>query len=216
MNVPANRIQKNFQGASSPLSPVPLPLPLCTLVLGGARSGKSLHAEQLALASGKELVYIATAQAGDVEMSARILSHRQRREAGRLSAAGLHWITVEEPLALGAALRQWCAPQRLVMVDCLTVWLSNLLFSDAREYPEIGHIEPPAAFGEQRALFLQALSRPAGDVILVSNEVGMGIVPQGAISRWFVDESGRLNQAVAAVCNRAVMVVAGLPLVLKG
>ncbi|MDB5118685.1 MAG: cobU [Mucilaginibacter sp.] len=187
-----------------------------TLILGGARSGKSAHAEQLALAAasefGKELIYIATAQACDTEMASRIGQHRQRRDAN----AAARWITVEEPLALGAALTQWCAPQRLVLVDCLTVWLSNLLFSETRDYPEVGHIDPPASFVEQRALFLQALAQAAGDVILVSNEVGMGVVPQGAVSRWFVDEAGRLNQAVAAACERAVLVVAGLPMVLKG
>ncbi|HEY4317707.1 MAG TPA: bifunctional adenosylcobinamide kinase/adenosylcobinamide-phosphate guanylyltransferase [Herbaspirillum sp.] len=183
-----------------------------TLILGGARSGKSVHAEQLALASGKELVYIATAQAHDAEMAARIDRHRQRR--GEMDAA--RWITVEQPLALGDALTQWCAPQRLVLVDCLTVWLSNLLFAEARDYPEIGRIDPPPCFAVQRAAFLLALTQAGGDVVLVSNEVGMGIVPQGAVSRWFVDEAGRLNQAAAAVCERAVLVAAGLPLVLKG
>jgi adenosylcobinamide kinase/adenosylcobinamide-phosphate guanylyltransferase len=187
--------------------------PQRTLILGGARSGKSVHAERLALASGKELVYIATAQAHDAEMAARIALHKQRR-AG--AADAVRWIDVEQPLALGDALAQWRAPQRLVLVDCLTVWLSNLLFSEAREFPDVGRVDPPACFELQRALFLQELARAAGDVILVANEVGMGIVPQGAVSRWFVDEAGRLNQAVAAVCERAVFVAAGLPMVLKG
>lgn len=190
--------------------------PQRTLILGGARSGKSAHAEQLALASGKELVYIATAQAHDAEMAARIELHKQRRIAGNGSGDDVRWITVEQPLALGGALAQWCAPQRLVLVDCLTVWLSNLLFSEQRDYPDIGRIDPPACFAEQRGLFLRGLAQAAGDVILVANEVGMGVVPQGAVSRWFVDEAGRLNQAVAAVCERAVFVVAGLPMVLKG
>jgi adenosylcobinamide kinase/adenosylcobinamide-phosphate guanylyltransferase len=179
-----------------------------TLVFGGARSGKSAHAEKLAAQSGKEVVYIATAQAGDAEMTARIAHHRERRDHG--------WTTVEETLALGDAILHWSAPQRLVLVDCLTVWLSNLLFAQEQEYPEVGEIDPPVAFHEQRARFLQALEQASGDLILVSNEVGMGIVPQGAISRWFVDESGRLNQAVAARCERAVWVAAGLPLPLKG
>jgi adenosylcobinamide kinase/adenosylcobinamide-phosphate guanylyltransferase len=183
-----------------------------TLILGGARSGKSLHAEQLALASGKELIYIATAQAHDAEMAARIGLHRRRR--GEMDAA--RWITVEQPLALGDAVAQWCAPQRLVLVDCLTVWLSNLLFAEARDYPEIGRIDPPGCFAAQRAAFLLALAQAGGDVVLVSNEVGMGIVPQGAVSRWFVDEAGRLHQAAAAVCERVLLVAAGLPLVLKG
>jgi adenosylcobinamide kinase / adenosylcobinamide-phosphate guanylyltransferase len=179
-----------------------------TLVLGGARSGKSAHAEQLAADSGKSVVYIATAEAGDAEMTARIAHHRERRDQA--------WTTVEETHALGDAIARWSAPDRLLLIDCLTVWLSNLLFADGRAYPEIGAIVPPDCFHAQRAQLLNALEHAAGDVILVSNEVGMGVVPQGAISRWFVDEAGRLNQAVAARCDRAVLVVAGLPLRLKG
>lgn len=179
-----------------------------TLVLGGARSGKSAHAEKLAAGSGKEVIYFASAQAGDAEMAARIARHRQRRDHA--------WITVEEPLALGAAIAKWNAPERLILVDCLTIWLSNLLFAQAQIFPEVGEINPPACFHEERERFLYALEHAVGDVILVSNEVGMGVIPQGAISRWFVDEAGRLNQAVAASCERAVWVAAGLPLMLKG
>lgn len=179
-----------------------------TLVLGGARSGKSAHAEMLAAASGKEVIYVATAQVGDAEMAARIARHRQQRD--------LAWMTVEEPLALGAAIAKWSGPERLMLVDCLTVWLSNLLFTQTQMFPEVGEIIPPACFHEERERFLHALEQAAGDVILVSNEVGMGVIPQGAISRWFVDEAGRLNQAVAANCERTVWVAAGLPLMLKG
>lgn len=179
-----------------------------TLVLGGARCGKSAHAESLAAASGKEVIYIATAQAGDGEMAARIARHRQQRNQT--------WTTVEEQIALGAAVARWSGPGRLVLVDCLTIWLSNLLFSEQKNFPEIGEIIPPACFQKERVDFLQSLEQAAGDVILVSNEVGMGVIPQGAISRWFVDEAGRLNQAVAARCERALWVAAGLPLVLKG
>ena len=179
-----------------------------TLVLGGARSGKSMHAERLAAASGKERIYIATAQATDDEMAARIAHHRRQRDAG--------WLTVEEPVLLGDAIARHAAPGRVLLVDCLTVWLTNLLFTEARDYPDIGTIEPPAAFQAQRAAFLQALAQAAGDVILVSNEVGLGIIAHGALSRWFVDEAGRLNQAVAACCERAVFVAAGLPLTLTG
>lgn len=179
-----------------------------TLVLGGARSGKSAHAEKLAMAAGKNVVYIATAQAGDPEMAARIAHHRARRDQA--------WMTVEEPLALGGAISEWSSPERVLLIDCLTVWLSNLLFSHTHDFPEVGIIVPPARFAEERERFLQALDQAAGDVIVVSNEVGMGIVPQGAVSRWFVDEAGRLNQAVAACCDRAVWVAAGLPLALKG
>ena len=182
-----------------------------TLVLGGARSGKSAFAERLASASGKEVVYLATAQARDGEMAARIAHHRAQRPTS--------WPTVEEPLQLGAALLQHAAPGRLLLVDCLTLWLSNLLFSSGEQYPEVGDIVLPAQFHQQRAHLLAALHGLNYDdceVVLVSNEVGMGIVPYGAISRAFLDEAGRLNQAVAAVCDRAVFVAAGLPLYLKG
>lgn len=180
-----------------------------TLVFGGARSGKSAYAENLAAGSSQNVVYVATAQAGDAEMTARIASHRQQR-----SHCG--WRTVEEPLALGEAIACWSRPETMLLVDCLTVWLSNLLFAENRDFPEVGEIAPPAIFLEQREGFLRALEQAKGDVVLVSNEVGMGIVPQGAVSRWFVDEAGRLNQAVAARCEQVVWVAAGLPLVLKG
>jgi len=181
-----------------------------TLVLGGARSGKSAYAEALASASGREVVYIATAQAGrsDSEMAQRIAHHRDSRPA--------HWTTVEETMALGAAIGKWSTPARVVLVDCLTLWLSNLLFSSADAFPETGVITLPALFYAERQALLDALASASGDVIFVSNEVGMGIVPLGAVSRAFVDEQGRLNQAVAAACDRAVFVAAGLPIVLKG
>ena len=180
-----------------------------TLVFGGARSGKSAYAERLARESGKEVVYVATSRAGDGEMALRIAHHRERRPPeGR---------TVEEELALAQVLRDWCAPQRMVLVDCLTLWLSNLMFCDGRDYPEVGAVDLPACFHQERAALLDLLTEELpGDLILVSNEVGMGIVPWGAISRSFADEAGRLNQAVAARADRAVLVAAGLPLVLKG
>lgn len=179
-----------------------------TLVLGGARSGKSAHAERLAAAGGKEVVYIATAQAGDSEMAARIAHHRQRRDSC--------WQTVEEPLALGDAIARHCTPGRLVLVDCVSVWLSNLLFSGAAAYPEVGPVEPPPAFDTERKSLLEAVAQAGGDLILVANEVGLGIIPMGAVSRWYVDEAGRLNQALAAQCERVIFVAAGLPLPLKG
>lgn len=179
-----------------------------TLFLGGARSGKSAHAEQLAAASGKEVIYIATGSAGDAEMAERIAHHRAERPA--------HWRTVEEPLALAAALAEWRAPERIVLVDCLTLWLCNLLFSDGRQYPDVGAIELPERFQQERAALLAELAIDRGDVALVSNEVGLGIVPWGAVSRCYADEAGRMNQAVAAACDRVVFVAAGLPLVLKG
>ena len=179
-----------------------------TFIIGGARSGKSAYAERLAVASRKRIIYIATAHAGDDEMKNRIAHHRESRD--------VDWTTVEESMELGRAIEKYTGPDTLILVDCLTVWLSNLLFSEARTYPEVGTIQPPAAVQHQRASLLSALENAKGDVILVSNEIGQGVIPQGAISRWFVDESGRLNQDVAAVCDRAVLIVAGLPLALKG
>ncbi|MCE3264536.1 MAG: bifunctional adenosylcobinamide kinase/adenosylcobinamide-phosphate guanylyltransferase [Pseudoduganella sp.] len=179
-----------------------------TLVFGGARSGKSAYAEQLAASSGKEVIYIATAAAGDAEMAARIAQHRAHRPA--------HWTTVEQPLALADALAAWRAPQRLVLVDCLTLWLSNLMFSDGARYPDVGNIALPARFHAERAALLAELAVERGDVLLVSNEVGMGIVPWGAVSRSYADEAGRLNQSVAAACDRVAFIAAGLPLMLKG
>jgi adenosylcobinamide kinase/adenosylcobinamide-phosphate guanylyltransferase len=179
-----------------------------SLILGGARSGKSAYAEKVAAQSGKEVVYIATGQAGDTEMAERIALHRAQRPA--------HWHTVEEPLALADALRQWRAAGRLVLVDCLTLWLSNLLFSDGAQYPDVGRIELPSRFHRERAALLEALAEAQGEVLLVSNEVGLGIVPYGAVSRAFADEAGRLNQAVAAQCDSVVFIAAGLPLPLKG
>jgi adenosylcobinamide kinase/adenosylcobinamide-phosphate guanylyltransferase len=178
-----------------------------TLILGGARSGKSSYAEKLAAASGKRVVYVATAEAGDAEMSARIARHRRERNPD--------WTTVEETLALGDLILRHDEPGTLVLVDCLTLWLSNLFFCERRDYSEIGEIDLPAAFHEQRRRLLEVIAQTRGELVLVSNELGMGIVPQGAVSRCFVDEAGRLNQAVAACCDRAIFVAAGLPLVLK-
>lgn len=168
-----------------------------TLILGGARSGKSGLAERLARDSGREVVYIATAQAHDAEMAARISHHRDRRPA--------HWQSVEEPLALADTLRAYAHPDRCVLVDCLTLWLSNLL-GDADD-KRLGH--------ECEAL-LDVLPALPGELLFVSNEVGLGVVPMGELTRRFVDEAGRLHQAMAARCERVLFVAAGLPLPLKG
>ncbi len=164
------------------------------LILGGARSGKSALAQRTAAASGKAVIYIATATAGDEEMAARIARHRLDRPA--------EWRVVEEPLSLAAVLREHAGADRCLLVDCLTLWLSNLLHGDG-------------VFDAERDAVLQALPELPGDIILVSNEVGMGIVPVGALSRRFCDEAGRLNQDVAVLCERVTLVAAGLPLVLK-
>ncbi len=165
-----------------------------TLVLGGARSGKSRHAEALVASQPGACVYLATAQAGDAEMTARIAAHRARR--------GERWTTVEEPLDLAVALGRACGPDRAVLVDCLTLWLSNLL----------GARRPVAAECEG---LLAALPGLAGPVVFVSNEVGQGVVPDNALARAFVDHAGRLHQDLAAVAQRVVFMTAGLPLALK-
>jgi adenosylcobinamide kinase/adenosylcobinamide-phosphate guanylyltransferase len=168
-----------------------------TLILGGARSGKSALAERLALDSGHGVVYIATAQPRDGEMADRIAHHRARRPAD--------WACVEEPLALADALRRHARADRCVLVDCLTLWLSNLL----------GEADAPC-FERERSALHDTLPQLPGEVLLVSNEVGMGVVPMGELSRRFVDEAGRLHQALAAACDRVIFVAAGLPLTLKG
>lgn len=167
------------------------------LVLGGARSGKSRYAQAQAAASGLAVSYVATAQALDAEMAARIERHRAERPAG--------WDLVEAPLALVAALEAHAAPGRCLLVDCLTLWLSNLLLADAAG----------ARLADETAALLDALPRLPGRLVLVSNEVGQGIVPDNALARRFRDEAGWLHQALAARCARVTLVVAGLPLSLK-
>jgi adenosylcobinamide kinase/adenosylcobinamide-phosphate guanylyltransferase len=167
------------------------------LVLGGVRSGKSRLAEQRAQASGREVVYIATAtDRGDAEMRARIEAHRVRRPA--------HWTTVEAPLRLVDTLQTQCAPHRCVLVDCLTLWLTHLLCAD-----------DAALVAVQCDALVQALPHLPGDLILVSNETGLGVVPLGALSRRFVDAAGELHQRLAARCDEVLLTVAGLPLTLK-
>jgi adenosylcobinamide kinase/adenosylcobinamide-phosphate guanylyltransferase len=170
-------------------------LPALTLVLGGARSGKSRYAEALVTGAAKAGTYIATAEPGDAEMAARIAQHRARR--------GYFWRTVEVPLDLPQAILAHAGPVRPILVDCLTLWLSNLLGAGR----VIEH-EAEALCG--------ALRDATGPVVLVANEVGLGLVPDTALGRRFRDEAGRLNQAVAALADRVVFVAAGLPLALKG
>ncbi|MCD8548225.1 MAG: bifunctional adenosylcobinamide kinase/adenosylcobinamide-phosphate guanylyltransferase [Aeromonadaceae bacterium] len=171
-----------------------------TLILGGARSGKSALAERLAQDSGLAVTYIATAQAGDAEMAARIAHHQARRPAD--------WRLVEAPLALLPTLAREAAPASLLLVDCLTLWLTNLLCQP--------QAPTDAELAARCAELVDGLAALPGEVLLVSNEVGLGIVPMGALSRRFVDEAGRLNQALAARAQRVAFVAAGLPLWLKG
>jgi len=177
----------------------PAILPRVTLVLGGARSGKSRHAESLiesALAAGlyEGATYLATAEALDAEMAARIEAHRRRR--------GAAWRTVEAPLELVAALTRHAHPARPVLVDCLTLWLSNIM-GDGRD-----------AEAEAPALAARLRESP-GPAVVVANEVGLGIVPDNALARDFRDHAGRLNQMVAEVADRVLFVAAGLPLTIK-
>jgi adenosylcobinamide kinase/adenosylcobinamide-phosphate guanylyltransferase len=171
---------------------------MLTLVLGGARSGKSRHGQGLAEATGLPVCFIATAEAGDAEMAARIARHRAERPA--------HWRTVEEARALGAAIA--AAEAACVLVDCLTLWLANWLCGDA------------AGYDRARADLLAAARAAAGDrrrqLILVANEVGLGVVPMGELNRRFVDEAGRLNQDLAGLADSVVFLAAGLPLIMKG
>lgn len=169
-------------------------LPALTLVLGGARSGKSRHAEALIEAAGGGW-YIATAQAFDDEMRERIAWHRTRR--------GPCWQTIEEPVDLPATLDRLACQKRPILVDCLTLWVSNLLCA--------GHALAPAQAG-----LLAALAGMSAPVIVVTNETGLGIVPDNALARRFRDACGLLNQAVAAKANRVLFLVAGLPMVVKG
>lgn len=166
------------------------------LVLGGARSGKSRFAEAQAAATGLTRLYLATAEAWDDEMAARIARHQAERAADG-------WTTVEEPLGLPAALLRNSRPDRVVLVDCLTLWVSNLMGAE-RDIDAAG------------AALITALTHAAGPVVLVANEVGLGIVPDNAMARAFRDHAGRLNQQVAAVVDRVVFMAAGLPLALKG
>jgi len=163
-----------------------------TLILGGARSGKTTHALRLAEATDRGLVMIATAEALDNEMADRIARHRAER--------GPRWRTLETPLDLAGALEQ-VGPGEIAVIDCLTLWVSNLM--QAERGPE----------AETEAVIAALKGR---EVILIANEVGLGIVPDNALARRFRDVAGRLNQRIAAAADRVVFVAAGLPLVLKG
>ena len=196
------------------------------LILGGQKSGKSRRAETLAcdwLAHSPEhkAVFIATAQPWDDEMRQRIARHQQDR-AERLP--GMH--TVEEPLALAQVLTQHSHPQTLVVVDCLTLWLTNVLMP--YELPVATDLQSDNTQNNEQkeavaqhlhtctAMLLVAIKNAAGPVVLVGNEIGLGVIPMGRETRAFVDALGRLNQAVAAACERVTFMAAGLPLMLKG
>lgn len=167
------------------------------LILGGVRSGKSRLAERLALQSGLPVTYLATALPGDGEMAARIEAHRRRRPQ--------HWRLVEEPYRLARALHQHAEAGRCVLVECLTLWLTNLLLDADSQRLE-----------RERQALLDILPNLPGELILVGNETNMGVIPMGELSRRYCDESGLLHQALAQCCEQVFLTVAGLPLQLKG
>lgn len=168
--------------------------PGVTLILGGARSGKTSFAENLVLASGLKAVYVATAEARDGEMAERIKRHRIDR--------GDSWETVEETVNLSGVFAAHGSPHSALLVDCLTLWLSNLLAASH---------EPEGEFDT----LVDALKKTKGPVVLVSNEVGLGIVPDNALARAFRDHAGRLHQKIAAIADQVYFVTAGLPLAMK-
>jgi adenosylcobinamide kinase/adenosylcobinamide-phosphate guanylyltransferase len=165
-------------------------------ILGGVRSGKSRYAAELAHEQACPITLIATGAALDDEMAARIEAHRASRPAA--------WTVVEEPTHLAAALAAAAGPNQLVLVDCLTLWLSNLLCGD----------DPDALRRESRSL-VDALATLPGHCVLVANEVSLGVIPANALARRFTDEAGVIHQGVAALCDRVVLMVAGLPLAVK-
>jgi len=170
-----------------------------TLVLGGARSGKSTFAERLVLQSGLEPVYVATyrpfGEEPDAEMAERIAAHRARR--------GPPWRNLEAPVELAGTIRREAGEGRAILVDCLTLWLTNLLLDGA---------DLAAAAGE----LAETVRDASGRIVLVANEVGLGIVPENALARRFRDAQGRLNQDIAAVAENVVFMAAGLPMAFKG
>lgn len=167
------------------------------LILGGARSGKSRLAEQTAISMQLAVTYVATAQALDSEMQSRIAHHQNQRPAD--------WSLIEEPLFLAKTLQKIDRPHQIILVDCLTLWLTNLLLLDDQNVQEF-----------ECEQLLKVLPKLQSEIILVSNETGLGVVPLGEISRRFVDEVGRLHQALGQIADKVVFCVAGFPMILKG
>ncbi|WP_336003543.1 bifunctional adenosylcobinamide kinase/adenosylcobinamide-phosphate guanylyltransferase [Acinetobacter pittii] len=167
------------------------------LILGGARSGKSRLAEQTAISMQLAVTYVATAQALDPEMQNRIVHHQNQRPA--------QWFLIEEPLFLAKTLQRIDRPNQIILVDCLTLWLTNLLMLEDQSVQQF-----------ECEQLLKVLPTLQSEIILVSNETGLGVVPLGEISRRFVDEAGRLHQALGQIADKVVFCVAGFPMILKG
>ncbi len=176
------------------------------LILGGARSGKSRHAEALAHARNLEVVVIATAQALDAEMAQRIARHQADRPTG--------WTTVEAPIALAHSLHTHDAPETCIVVDCITLWLSNL-FGALDDHSLLTDTVESGILVEETNALLDLIPSLKCDVIFVANEIGLGLVPETPLGRAFRDEAGRLNQRLAQRCDRVTFIAAGLPLHLK-
>jgi len=170
---------------------------LKTFILGGVKSGKSRYAEQIAQASPFPVTIIATAMAHDDEMSKRIARHKADRPT--------HWSLIEEPIALGAAIDSACVSGQCVLVDCLTLWLTQVLMQ-----------EDEAVLASETQALRKAVDQASGELIIISNENSMGIVPLGELTRRYCDEAGLLHQHIASQCDRAILTVAGLPVMLKG
>lgn len=166
------------------------------LVIGGARSGKSRYAEGVAKSSGKPVIYVATSEVRDSEMAKRVEMHKQQRPS--------EWQVIEEPFKLAETLIQYSNKENCLLVDCLTLWLSNCLFG-----------ESGTSWSDYKTQLLATLNQLPGQVVLVTNEVGCGVVPMGEMSRQYVDEAGWLHQAIAAQVDKVTLVTAGLPMHLK-
>lgn len=173
-----------------------MPTSIKTLILGGARSGKSQLAEDMAKRGGREVHYVATAEIWDEEMRQRVLAHQAQRPE--------HWPTHHAPNELTQTLVEQAHESRCLLVDCLTLWLSNQLLRD-------DEVQRQKAISE----LLEALPSLPGQILLVSNEVGLGIVPEHPLGRRFRDEAGRLHQRIASLCDQVIFTVSGMPLVMK-
>jgi len=169
-------------------------MPQVHLILGGARSGKSGYAEQIAQSMSQAVTYVATAQALDSEMSERIAHHQTQRPN--------HWLTIEEPIQLAQVIKQHDDEGQVILVDCLTLWLMNIIYQEQDVQVAIDD-------------FLAALQSVKGTVLLVSNEISMGVVPMGKTSRDYVDSLGRLHQAIGRIADKVTLMVAGIPMAVK-
>ena len=173
------------------------------LILGGIRSGKSRYAEKAAKATGKPVTYIATAQNNDPEMQRRIATHQLRRPSD--------WQLIEEPITLSNALNQSASKEACILVDCLALWLNNLYYFQ----PEKSEIDTAAIIGQLCNEVVESISEFPGDIVLVTNEIGLGIIPDNKLAREYGDRLGELNQAVASICDRVVFCIAGIPKIIK-